>query len=150
MVCLECNSRLVPKNRRKYCAECGAHASALWKRQQRTIWKASGQKYWRDNWASDEERREYFRQYMRRYRSAGRQAPAAPPATRDYPLNFAALANDATTIRESELGSSFRPTSCILQSGGQLGPARARDMTCPNLSALWNGSKEKMGEEVTR
>jgi len=75
MVCLACQSRPVACNRRKYCAECGAHASAVWKRSQRSAWKHSGQKYWLDNWHSDEERRRYFREYMRQYRSGNRRDP---------------------------------------------------------------------------
>lgn len=70
MVCSACRARPVPPDRRKYCNECGARASALWKRHQRRAWRESGQKYWLDNWKHKptEERRAYYRRYMRLYR----------------------------------------------------------------------------------
>ncbi len=105
MVCSACQENPVAPGRRKYCTECGAHASVLWKRRQRRAWKRLGQKYWRDNWkhTSDEERCAYFRQYMRAYR---RKQPGSTGSLNARKQPFDAL---TVSLRNSQqhLGSDF-------------------------------------------
>lgn len=73
-VCCHCQSRPISGRKRKYCDVCSSEASAIWKRAQRARWSRSGEKYWRADWHSDEQRRVYFREYMRRYRQRRRVA----------------------------------------------------------------------------
>lgn len=91
MMCSACQAKPVAPNRTKYCSDCAASASVLWKRRQRRAWKQSGQKYWRDNWKhkSDQERRAYYRAYMRTYRARKQRENAlfASSLTRQQPLN---------------------------------------------------------------
>jgi hypothetical protein len=76
-VCRSCRKEPLVGRQRKYCRGCGPLASALWKREHRRLWKAAGDRYWLDDWASRAERRAYNRTYMRRYRRRVGIAPAA-------------------------------------------------------------------------
>lgn len=75
--CAFCLTLPVVPPRRSYC--CPEHSrlahlekSRLWKRAQRALWRAQGQKYWNDGWRSDEERRGYFLAKMRERRLKNR------------------------------------------------------------------------------
>lgn len=68
--CAYCHVTPIVPPKRKYCEVHSSLASALWKREHRRRWKASGDRYWQSNWkhATVDERRAYAREYMRSYR----------------------------------------------------------------------------------
>jgi hypothetical protein len=74
LTCCRCGSAL-PKRHRKYCINCSALASEIWKRAQRLRWR--GTPYSLDPWlkkagGDEHEARRLRSEYMREYRAKAR------------------------------------------------------------------------------
>jgi hypothetical protein len=64
-LCIYCHLAPITGRKQKYCDQHSHLASMIWKRRNRRVYKATGDRYWLDDWKG---KRAYFREYMRKYR----------------------------------------------------------------------------------